>query len=78
VTQFLTDKVALITGATRGIGAATAESFAGHGAKVVLNYGRSREEAEAVVTRIRARAVRRWQSARTWPKPPKFRHCSRK
>ena len=54
MTQFLADKVALITGATRGIGAATAESFAGHGAKVVLNYGRSREEAEAVVTRIRA------------------------
>ena len=45
----LTDKVALVTGASRGIGAATARLFAQAGARaVVVNYHSSRDEAEAV------------------------------
>jgi 3-oxoacyl-[acyl-carrier protein] reductase len=45
----LTDKVALVTGASRGIGAATARLFAQAGARaVVVNYYSSRDEAEAV------------------------------
>ncbi|MGW1738887.1 SDR family NAD(P)-dependent oxidoreductase [Nocardia sp. NPDC001965] len=52
----LTDKVALITGASRGIGAATAVELAGRGATVVLDYQDEsyRAEAEEVAGRITA------------------------
>jgi len=53
-TQLLQNKVALVTGANRGIGAAVAKVFAGHGAAVVINYNRSREPAEQVVSAITA------------------------
>jgi|SRR5712692_464286 len=48
----LQGKVAVVTGANRGIGAAVAQLFAQHGATVVVNYNRSREPAEQVVTDI--------------------------
>ena len=50
----LADQVAVVTGASRGIGRAIALTLARKGARVVVNYARSRGHAEAVVAEIRA------------------------
>ncbi|UZT98454.1 glucose 1-dehydrogenase [Chryseobacterium fluminis] len=48
----LTDKTAVVTGASKGIGAAIARHFAAAGAKVVVNYASSKEDADKVVKSI--------------------------
>src|SRR5713226_4202392 len=50
----LKDKVAIVTGAGRGIGVAIARGLAREGAAVVVNYSRSAAQAEGVVRDIRA------------------------
>ena len=50
----LAGKTALVTGASRGIGRASALALAKAGAQVLVHYGRGAQEAEAVVAEIRA------------------------
>lgn len=52
--QKLADKVAIVTGGSRGIGRATAIALATEGAKVVVNYARSSNSADEVVAEITA------------------------
>jgi 3-oxoacyl-[acyl-carrier protein] reductase len=54
----LQNKTALVTGASRGIGHATAAALAEAGARVLVHYGRSKQEAEALVAEIRTRGGR--------------------
>src|SRR5579884_3430678 len=52
--RLLEGQVALITGASRGIGAATARLFAQHGAAVAVNYHANHERAQEVIASIEA------------------------
>ncbi|HEX4570932.1 MAG TPA: 3-oxoacyl-ACP reductase family protein [Dongiaceae bacterium] len=49
----LKDKVAIVTGSSRGIGKAVAERFAREGARIVVNYVRNKKAADAVAAAIR-------------------------
>lgn len=50
----LSGKTALVTGASRGIGRASALALAEAGAQVLIHYGKGADEAEAVATQIRS------------------------
>jgi NAD(P)-dependent dehydrogenase (short-subunit alcohol dehydrogenase family) len=54
----LQNKTALVTGASRGIGRATALALARAGAHVLVHYGRSAQEAESLVAAIQAEGGR--------------------
>jgi 3-oxoacyl-[acyl-carrier protein] reductase len=65
----LANKIALVTGASRGMGRATALALAHAGARVIVHYGRNADEAKAVVDqdprhgRSRRRGCRRSRGA---------------
>ena len=50
--MLLSDTVALVTGSSRGAGAAIARALAAHGAAVCVNYFQSEDKADAVVAEI--------------------------
>src|SRR6202023_2792417 len=52
------NKTALVTGASRGIGRATALALAESGAYVLVHYGRSSQEAQSLVESIRSKGGR--------------------
>ena len=54
--MLLQDKIAVVTGASRGIGRATAKALAREGAMVIVNYNVSKERADEVVSEI-AKAI---------------------
>jgi 3-oxoacyl-[acyl-carrier protein] reductase len=51
----LNGKVAVVTGASKGIGAAIAKALSAAGAAVVVNYSSSKEDADRVVADIKAK-----------------------
>jgi 3-oxoacyl-[acyl-carrier protein] reductase len=54
----LQNKTALVTGASRGIGRATATALAEAGAHVLVHYGRSKQEAKSLVAEIQKKGGR--------------------
>ncbi len=54
----LKGKTAIVTGGTRGIGAAIVRMLAAHGANVALNYRKSADEAEAMVKELEGMGVK--------------------
>ncbi|TAI62316.1 SDR family oxidoreductase [Bradyrhizobium sp. Leo170] len=58
MSKMLKGKVALVTGGSRGLGAATAEALADHGADVAISYAASADKADAVVKKLKAKGVR--------------------
>ncbi|MEG3151545.1 SDR family oxidoreductase [Sphingomonas sp. ZT3P38] len=58
MSDILKGKVALVTGGSRGLGAATAEALADQGADVAISYVASADKAQAVVDRLQAKGVR--------------------
>ena len=58
MSQKFTGKVALVTGGSRGIGAATALALAEQGADVAISYSASPDKAEAIVGELKGKGVR--------------------
>jgi 3-oxoacyl-[acyl-carrier protein] reductase len=56
----LRNKTVFVTGASSGIGAATAILFAEEGANVVIGYSRNDAAAQSVLERIRSKGVQAW------------------
>jgi acetoacetyl-CoA reductase len=51
----LSDKVAIVTGSSRGLGRAIAAELADHGAKVVINYNQNKAEADSLAAELKGK-----------------------
>ena len=71
----LTGKRALVTGASRGIGAAIARRLGEAGAAVVVNYSSSKEDADRVVADIKSKGGKALPSRATSPRLPMCGGC---
>jgi 3-oxoacyl-[acyl-carrier protein] reductase len=71
VSLSLVDKVALITGGSRGVGAATVRMFAAAGAKVVFNYHRAKGAADKLVQECGSATCHAVQAELSSPKDAK-------
>jgi 3-oxoacyl-[acyl-carrier protein] reductase len=65
----LTGKIALVTGASKGIGAGIAKNLGAEGATVVVNYATSREGAERTVAEIEKSGGQAWAVQGDFSKP---------
>ena len=54
----LQGKVAIVTGGSKGIGAAITRELASNGVKVAVNYNSSKESAEAIVKKLKTTAAK--------------------
>ncbi len=72
-----TSRVALVTGASRGIGAVIARQLASEGFAVAINYARSASDASRLVVELRqSGSSSHSRSGRTWPVPMTCAGCS--
>ena len=72
----LAGRLVVITGASRGVGAELARTFASEGAMVVVNYYKSKDKAEAVRTKSSDTSPERRPSARRLPSKTSRRRAS--
>ena len=73
----LKDKVAVVTGATGGIGAATARRLAEAGTRVIVGYNNNSAEAAKIASGLPGSCLL-YTSSRRWPdKPPGVLSCLR-
>ena len=62
----LDGKVALVTGASKGVGAGIAKGLAAVGASVVVNYASSKEGADRVVSEIAEQGGKAFAAQDVW------------
>ncbi len=68
----LKDKVALVTGAAKRIGRATAIALADAGANVIVHYNTSRDEAADLVAELEEKGVRAWMVQADFARPEEY------